>query len=168
MSQRERKRLFVDPKVQGALMARVVMYWGFSILTISLMLLCWRIVAGPARMFWTHFDDMWFYYAPALVASLLLLPLVVTDVVRMSNRFCGPITRLRHALRQLARGEELPELNFREGDHWCELAKEFNAVRDRLARLESELATFRSRELAYDTLREESPMGGTGRGVASH
>ena len=37
--------------------------------------------------------------------ALALLPLVVVDVLRLSNRFVGPLLRLRRSLRQLARGE---------------------------------------------------------------
>ena len=38
-------------------------------------------------MFQSHFDEMWFYYEPALIASALLLPLVVMDVLRFTNRW---------------------------------------------------------------------------------
>jgi hypothetical protein len=124
----KRKQLFVDPKVQGALILRVVLYWIVCVVTIVLMLLCWRIATGPARMFYLHFDDMWFHYGPALVASFLLLPLVVYDIVQMSNRFCGPLLRLRRAMRALARGEHVAPISFREGDFWPEFAQEFNAL----------------------------------------
>ena len=129
-----RKRLFVDPKVQGALVLRVVLYWVVCLITISLMLLCWRVLHGPSRMFYTHFDAMWFHYGPALVASLLLLPLVIVDVVRVSNRFAGPLVRLRRCMRALARGEDVKPIQFREGDFWREFADEFNAVLARVQR----------------------------------
>jgi hypothetical protein len=123
-----RKRLFVDPKVQGALVGHVVLYWVIWAVTISLMLLCWQIVTGPARLFYTHLDDMWFHYGPALVASFLLLPLVIIDIVRLSNRFTGPMLRLRRCMRQLARGEAVEPIHFRDGDFWQEFAQEFNEV----------------------------------------
>ena len=123
-----RKHLFVDPKVQGALVARVVLYWVVCIMAICLMLLCWRIVTGPARMFYTHFDDMWFFYGPAFVASLLLLPLVILDVIRLSNRFAGPVLRLRRSIRELARGEHVDPIEFRDNDFWQEFAEEFNIL----------------------------------------
>ncbi len=123
-----RKQLFVDPKVQGALVARVVMYWVVCLVTISLMLLCWRIVTGPARPVYTHFDDMWFFYGPAAVASFLLLPLVIIDIVRLSNRFTGPMLRLRRSMRALGRGEHVSPLEFRDGDFWQDFAEEFNRV----------------------------------------
>jgi len=131
-----RKRLFVDPKVQGALAVRVVLYWVVCLITITLMLLCWRIVTGPARLFYTHFDDMWFHYGPALVASLMLLPLVVVDIVRLSNRFAGPMLRLRRSMRALARGENVEPLEFRDADFWHEFAAEFNGVLARVQHLQ--------------------------------
>ena len=123
-----RKHLFVDPKVQGALVTRVVLYWGICLITVTLMLLCWRIVTGPARMFYTHFNDMWFFYGPALVASVLLLPLVIVDIIRLSNRFAGPMLRLRRSMRELTRGEHVEPVEFRDGDYWQEFADEFNAL----------------------------------------
>lgn len=130
-----RKYLFVDPKVQGALLMRVVGYWLLCIASIALMILCWRIITGPARMFYTHFDDMWFYFGPALVGAVLLMPLVLFDIVRLSNRFAGPLLRLRRSLRALAKGEEVAPLQFREGDFWQDFAKEFNAVAERMNKL---------------------------------
>ncbi len=130
--QHKRRQLFVDPKVQGALIMRVMLYWVVCVVTIALMLLCWRIVTGPARVFYLHFEDMWFHYGTALIASFLLLPLVVYDIVQMSNRFCGPLFRLRRSMRALARGEHVHPISFREGDFWPEFAQEFNALAARI------------------------------------
>jgi len=132
-----RKRLFVDPKVQGALVLRAILYWVVCLITVTLMVLCWRILTGPARMFYTHFDDMWFHFGPALVASLVLLPLVIVDTIRLSNRFAGPLMRLRRSLRALAQGEHVEPLRFRHGDFWQEFADEFNVL---LARVQGPTA----------------------------
>lgn len=134
--QQMRKKLFVDPKVQGALVVRVGFYWVVCLITITLMLLCWRILSGPARLFYTHFDEMWFNFGPALIASFILLPLVLVDIVRLSNRFAGPLVRLRRSMRALARGEEVRPIQFREGDFWQEFADEFNALLARMQELE--------------------------------
>ncbi|MBI2825180.1 MAG: hypothetical protein HYX69_10885 [Planctomycetia bacterium] len=128
MSRIQRKRLFVDPKVQGALLFRAFLYWAFCIVIVTSMLICWRILTGPARMFYTHFDDLWFHYAPALVTSALLLPFILFDTVRISNRFVGPIYRLRSCMRQLARGEHVNPIKFRKDDFWREVADEFNEI----------------------------------------
>ena len=127
-----RKQLLVDPKVQGALVLRAVLYWAVCLITITLMILCWRIVTGPARLFYTHFDDMWFHFGPAVVASTLLLPLLIVDMLRLSNRFVGPLFRLRRAMRALARGEYVEPVEFRGGDFWQEIADEFNTLAARV------------------------------------
>jgi hypothetical protein len=129
-----RRRIFVDPKVQGALVLRVAFYWVVSLITITLMLLCWRILTGPPQMFSTHAGFMWAQYGPALIASFVIVPLVMIDIIRMSNRLVGPILRLRRSMRALATGEEVRPIHFREGDFWKEFADEFNSVVDRVQR----------------------------------
>jgi hypothetical protein len=138
-----RKQIFVDAKVQGALVVRVAVYWGLCLLTLSLTLLVWRILTGPARIFYTHFDDIWYYYGAAFVASLLLLPIVLFDIVRLSNRFAGPLVRLRRSMRALARGEDVQPIHFRGSDFWQEFADEFNAIAARLQDQERETASGR-------------------------
>ena len=127
-----RKQIFVDPKVQGTLVFRVITYWVICVMTISVMLLCWRMLTGPARMPFAHLDDMWFHFGPALVASFILLPLVVCDIVRTSNRFTGPLLRLRRSMRELANGGDVKPIHFRDGDFWQDLAENFNAVASRV------------------------------------
>ena len=90
------------------------------------------MLTGPARMPLSHLDDMWFHFGPALVASFILLPLVVYDIIRTSNRFTGPLLRLRRSMRALAAGEQVKEIRFRDGDFWQDLAEDFNAVARRV------------------------------------
>jgi hypothetical protein len=124
-----RRHLFVDPKVQSALAARVVFYWLACLVSMTLLLFCWRIVSSPSASFAAHLRALWLNYGPALAVSALLLPLVIIDVIRFSNRFVGPLLRLRRSLRELARGEDVAPLQFRDSDFLRELAGEFNAVR---------------------------------------
>lgn len=123
-----RKRLFVDPKVQGTLLLRVAVYWVGCTGAIALLLLCWHTLTGPARIAYSQLDDLWFHYGPVLVASLLTLPLVLIDLLRVSNRFTGPLLRVRRSMRQLARGEHVAPITLRDGDFWHDFAEEFNAL----------------------------------------
>ena len=142
MAKLKRRQYFVDPKVQGALVLRLIGYWAVIMVTTTAMILCWRFITGPASLV-TDMDGMWFYYGPAIVSSFLLLPLLVIDCVRMSNRFAGPLYRLRRCMRELSAGMPVPPIHFREGDFWLEVADEFNAVSAKLQRLEEELAEAR-------------------------
>ena len=131
-----RHQLFVDPKVQGALMLRTVIYWLFCLFTLVLMLVAWRMLTGPAQPFAAHLSDTWKNYWPAMVASFFLLPVLVIDSVQLSNHFAGPMFRLRRAMKQLADGEPVTAVHFREDDYWREFAEDFNRVAARVERLE--------------------------------
>jgi hypothetical protein len=124
----QRKRLFVDPQVQGALLYRAFMYWLVCVGLMTAMLACWQVFTGPPQTLLQVFSTLWFNYAPALVVAALVLPLILLDVVRISNRFVGPVYRLRNGMRRLARGELVAPMKFREGDFWLEFADEFNNI----------------------------------------
>ncbi len=123
-----RKRMFVDYQVQGALIVRVVLYWLTCLLSMMLLLLGWGILADPFHPLNAHLTRVWELYRPAAVASLLLLPIVIFDLVRLSNRFAGPMFRLRRSMHDLAQGKPVALLRFRHGDFWQEFADDFNTI----------------------------------------
>ena len=65
---------------------------------------------------------------------LFLAPPFILSSLKLSNRFVGPIHRLRQQLRQIADGQPFEDLKFRRGDFWQELADEMEramaALRD--------------------------------------
>lgn len=151
MKRQKRKQLFVDPSIQGVLVLRTVIYWAFCMCMITMFLVCWRIVTGPSRDLYVHLDYLWFHYGPVFVATLLLLPVLVIDTLKISNRFAGPMIRLRVAMRQLADGNpDVEPLHFRNKDFWKDFADDFNRL---LKRLESE------RHLAASANESDIPSG---------
>lgn len=144
----QRKRLFVDPAVQGAFVLRAVLYWIMCLVTVLLMLLFTSMLAEPARLFYPNADSVWFRHAPAALTVLLLLPVIAYDTVRLSNRLVGPVLRLRRGMRELAEGRPVTPINFREGDFWRDFADEFNAVSARLEYTQRRLAELEARQSA--------------------
>ena len=134
MNKCRREIFFIDRKVQGALLARTAIYWMFWLFSVSLMLICWNAFTGPKTRFIELVADLADRYGPALLASLVLLPIVMMDVLRLSNRFVGPVMRLRMGLNDLAEGKPVKPLNFRDDDYWRDLASDFNEVAARLAK----------------------------------
>jgi hypothetical protein len=110
----------------------------FCLFSISLMLICWNAYTGPSRTFLDLLSEMFHRYGPGFVASLILLPIAMMDVVRLSNRFVGPVMRLRGALQDMAAGRPVKPLNFRDDDFWCDLAGDLNEVAVRLNRRDSD------------------------------
>lgn len=131
MSLISRKRMFVDPKVQGSLMIRVVIYWLFCVLAISQILLFWQIYSGPPGQSFIEqfrYDLLWQKYGIVVFASIFLIPPLLVDVVVISNRFVGPLYRLRRSMRALAAGEQVRPIHFRKNDIGDQMAVEFNAL----------------------------------------
>jgi hypothetical protein len=135
-----RKQLFVDRRVQGALLLRTGSYWLYCLLTLTLLTLCWRIANSEPQTFQSHMAALKNDFAPAAIGSLLLLPIVLFDVLRLSNRFTGPMVRVRRMMGELAEGQTVPPLKFRDGDFWNEFAEDFNAVASRLEELQAKVA----------------------------
>ncbi|MDA1049225.1 MAG: hypothetical protein O3C40_01935 [Planctomycetota bacterium] len=94
----------------------------------------------------------WLDFWPALLASSLVFPVIVWDLLRLSHRFVGPMIRLKNAMRDLADGKQVRPISFREGDFWCEFSAEFNRV---AARLEA-VSTLAEPDLTSDIDVEET------------
>jgi len=125
-----RKQNYVDSTVQGALLRRIVLHWflyfivaGLAIVSLQAMLsgpdgepLMKRVMAEAADF--------------TLVGLILIciFPAFLLDTIRFSNRFVGPVGRLRRYLRQLGDDGNTDRLSFRGGDFWAEMAEEFNVV----------------------------------------
>ncbi len=123
-----RNQLLTDEVVQGELLFRAITYWFFCLLVVSLLVVGWSMLSGPPRPFFVILQDSLVQFAPALLGSIVLLPIVLIDVVQVSSRFVGPIQRVRNVLRKAAAGEPSPTVALRKDDFWQDLALYANQV----------------------------------------
>lgn len=138
MFRNQRKKYFVDRQVQGALVCRTVAYVSLVLMLVSLLsALCVTVMEGPLSGSQLA-ERMWSKLGPAWVASILLIPIVVIDCIRLSNRFAGPMLRLRRAMKDLAAGKDVAMIKLRKGDFWYDFAEDFNGML--IERKASELA----------------------------
>ena len=154
-----RHKIFVDRHVQGGIVLRLFALW---ILTGSLaagIALAFAYINSPTTSFTNHLTGFGSRWTPTAAAMLSTLPIATLYLLRFTHRFAGPIVRLRRSLRELAAGEQVTPLKFRDGDFWQPLAGEFNDVatalgdaRRRIAELEQQLHdTSSTREEAATT-----------------
>lgn len=127
-----RTQLLVDRPVQGTLLLRTVAYWLYCLLAVAMMASCWIIVRDRPATSGELLTQIWLHSGPALFGSFLVLPIVVLDCLRLSNRFAGPIFRLQRAMTQLADGQPVRKVHFRDGDYLHDLADVFNRLVDRV------------------------------------
>jgi hypothetical protein len=130
-----RKRLWIDAHVQGSLIRRVVIYWLACVGTVELLTLSWQIITGPEQP--TYFDYFleydWRSACVRLMISAAVLAPIILDMLRLSNRFAGPVYRMQRALRQIADGAPITRVTLRKNDYWHGFADELNAALDRLS-----------------------------------
>jgi hypothetical protein len=132
MAHPSRKKTFVDPKVQGALVRRLVLHWVVFFSVAALVAFCLQVLSNPFRPIEEQLREVWWTHGPFLVVMFLMLPVFIVDTIKLSHRFAGPIYRLRNVVRAIARGEKFQPLKFREMDFWHGLAEDFNEMVDRL------------------------------------
>ncbi|TWT83034.1 hypothetical protein CA13_44970 [Planctomycetes bacterium CA13] len=135
-----RKYVVADPHVQGAILRRVGLYALAAIAYYSVVLFfsiyaTGRVGTTTDRLF-ECLDDI-ITWLPGL---FVLGPIAAYDLLTTTNRFAGPICRLRREMKMLVDDESPRELTFRENDHWSEVAKHYNELRQELLELRAESA----------------------------
>ena len=136
MAARKRKRFLVDRAVQGRLVLRAAIYWLFCLMSIVTFTACWIAMTEQPANSSELFSRLRSGYAPAFFASLIMLPIVLYDIVRFSNRFAGPLLRMRTLVKAMADGETAQPIKTRQGDFWKEFSEDFNRLAQRVGRLE--------------------------------
>jgi hypothetical protein len=153
-----RRHLFVDSSVQGRLLLRIAFYWFMCLLTVTLMVLCWAVLTGPRAPAAVILRDTFKTCGPALVASLFLLPMVLVDCNRFSNRFVGPILRFRGALGQLVDGKNVAPIKFRQNDFWHDVADNFNRLLEQMPDRGDRVEPAVSADLPADDIVADAPI----------
>lgn len=126
-----RKRIFVDSAVQGALIRNVLTHWLVFVITLAVILGAFQFFQDPMASAEEHLALFPRRHGLTFLVLVLLLPTFLWDTARLSNRFAGPVLRLRRMMQTLAAGNDPGELRFRDGDFWTELGDHFNGIRAR-------------------------------------
>ena len=125
-----RSKHFIDRAVQGALLFRAARYWVLSLTVVAaLTVLGWLFVwpGIPSLVTdWGQLLPLVKVLVVGLVVTVVLLPVVLYDLSKLSNRFVGPVYRLRNSLNDLADGKPVRPLKFRDDDYWQDVADAFN------------------------------------------
>jgi hypothetical protein len=155
MSRPQRRKVYIDAGVQGALARRIILHWLVFLGVASLTAFVLQVLSNPFRPLAEHVQDMWWNQGPFLLVMLFLLPVFVVDTVKISHRFAGPIFSLRRAIREITQGKPVRKLKFRTGDFWHELSEDFNAMLVHLGLLGGEVPS----DDMSDHCQEKQPVG---------
>ena len=153
----QRKRLMIDPTVQWAIARRVALHWfGFFLLFLGVNSIIGMLLAVPEKSLTDSAVLSISNQLPQIVIMVLILPIFLRDTIRLSNRFAGPMYRLRIAMAALGQSKPQGEIKFRSGDFWQDVAGKFNVVLKRVSDLEA-----RNRLLEDELARLRAEAGDT-------
>jgi hypothetical protein len=124
-----RMQNLVDREVQWSLAKRLLLHWLLFLIATSLSVLMWaRLIEAPTESWQTVINMSIGRLIPFAVAAVVLLPMFIKDSITLSNRFAGPVVRVRRALADFADGKSIEPVELRQGDFWKSLAHEVNRV----------------------------------------
>lgn len=146
ISRKKRNNNYVDASVQGSLLRRIVYHWVifFGVAGLSAILVQ-ALLGDPRLSLSTRIQSAAEEYAFFVLVVFAIFPAFLLDTIRFSNRFVGPIVRLRRQLRELGTRGDTPSMKFREDDFWMEISSEFNTVRNVVLEQQIEIDNLRTK-----------------------
>ena len=129
MPRKARSSKYVDTAVQGFLARRIVGHWCVFFGTSLFCLFGLECFLGdPNLSLGGRLASVASQYSFFIILMFAMIPVFVYDTIKVSNRFAGPIVRLRGEMKRLADGQAVGEVLFRDDDFWSDLSIEFNRV----------------------------------------
>lgn len=165
LSIKRRRTYFVDRELQGAVLKQALLYWGWTTVVFGLVLSYCRIVPAWLAESDAPWGSIWFHLGPYVIASIVLFPIMVVHSIKFSNRFAGPMVRVRRSLKALARGEKAEFLKFRERDYWTDIAEDINAISARMSEATGEAVSSTTDKQDAAAIAPVDTVAGTETGV---
>lgn len=133
-----RSQLLVDPRIQGPVLTRVLLY--ASACAIYFMVVLFfnesaRIRNESIPRALGMCLDVLVCWAPGLV---LFIPVIAYDALDFTRRLASPMERLRREMQRLIDGESDQPMPVRGDDYWPEMAELFNQIRLEMQQLRSD------------------------------
>ncbi len=158
MSQRPiRQQLLVEKDVQVSLILRALLYGAACMTYFTVIQFFTQAMNHPgiqvSEIFLSLTDEA-IYWVPGF---LVLGPLMVYDMLRITNRVAGPIYSMRREMQAIVAGESGRGLKFRNDDYWDSLATDFNALRKEIIALREENESLRATAVDTEVVPHDKP-----------
>ncbi|MFG0255733.1 MAG: hypothetical protein ACF787_11670 [Rhodopirellula sp. JB053] len=129
---KKRSQTVIDREVQYGVVWKIAVHWLALFACNSIALVIWVGLFEQPDVSWKQtVGDSFRRFLPFFVITAALIPAFVLDTLKLTNRFAGPVSRLRTEINNAAEGRPVRRLKFRNNDYWREIADGFNALIDR-------------------------------------
>jgi hypothetical protein len=128
----KRTQTVIDREVQYGVVRKIALHWIALFVCNSIALVIWvSLFEQPDANWKQNVGDSFRRFLPFFIITAALIPAFVLDTLKLTNRFAGPISRLRTEIRNASEGRPVRRLSFRTNDYWREIADGFNTLIDR-------------------------------------
>ncbi len=135
MSREKRRRFVVDKKLQWALARRLILYWFLFVAGTCIYSLLLVYLADPLTSLQEMKSQLMRCAGPIALSSVVLIPVVIRDSIKFSQRFVGPILRFQRVIQRVGIDRDIAPLKIRPRDFWKECSQDINAMLVRVAEL---------------------------------
>ena len=131
MNYERRCKRFVDQNIQGRILVYIAVYWIlYHAFVWHALFLAKGILGQPAMTFGERYREFFSEYYLLLVCAVLVFPMVLADMIKLTHRVVGPFASLQRALNGMAHGNVVSRIKLREKDLIGDLAASINNVID--------------------------------------
>ncbi len=130
----KRRQLLIDRPVQLHLVTRMFFHWCTFLGATIVMLPLFRAIVfvDIATPLTERFRLAGIDAAIVLVLFVTLLPYFIYDTFRTTNRFVGPMYRLRNSIHEMSEGARFQPIQLRQDDFWRDVADDYNKMVEHL------------------------------------
>lgn len=159
-----RRKIWIDHQVQGVLLGRVFIYWLAGLLYFGITVYVSNYYENPNWTVAQQFKAWMTTVGPWLPSAVLILPLVLFDIVRLSHQFVGPVHRARMQLERIVQSPNCTPYTLRTDDYWHNLIKPMNDIQNLILSLHVALQkateALNSEESSVSKSSREASQGG--------
>jgi hypothetical protein len=126
----QRKKLFVNPTIQGRLLVQLCIYWllyNFLLWHATFLIETLPSDGVPAPILQSY-GEFCARHVIWLLCMLAAAPILMWDMVKLSHRFAGPLVRLERVAREMARGQRVARVTLRKHDMLNQFLDAFNEL----------------------------------------
>ena len=131
MVKRIRLKQMINWSVQGPIVKRLLLHvLAYNAATLCLLMLVWGVRTSLAaiteRPTMTSPLTFWQQAAPVMVCMLIMVPYMVWDLMKLTNRIAGPLYRFESLLKDFVKSGRLNPAIIRDGDFLTDFQAVFN------------------------------------------
>ncbi len=130
MVKRWRWKKLINWRIQGPIVVRLMVhFFAYNAATLCLLLVIYGVkgsLAAVADQRLSNAPTFWQQAAPVVNCMLVMMPFMIWDLIKLTNRIAGPLFRFETLLNDFEKTGKLKPAALREGDLLTDYQQRFN------------------------------------------